>query len=130
MHLATSFRRQAESVKARRSKYGTGFASIHQREAPQRVGSPLTLLLNHSAKETFRERANRSRTVALRQTCCARQKIASHSSVLFVGDSQLQAVYEFLCEPKKAKSKSHMQVLVAVRCAAKGTLLTFVVSAG
>ena len=93
--------------------YGTGAGSIYAREAPsQRPRARSFHAVNGS---TFRERAHSSTAaVALKQMCCAKQRIGSHHVVLFVGDSQLQAVFHHLCDQvKRPACDSHLVFIVA-----------------
>ena len=117
-----------------RDKYGTGTGSIYAREAPH--APPTRAWLSHSssnASSTFRSRAKIMGT-ALRHICCARQRIGTHSSVLLIGDSQLQAVHEHLCDPNSKSAyrrlRSGQRIAAADECIKSHTLLLFVVAAG
>ena len=116
-----------------RDKYGTGFSSIHRREAP-RPGNGESFAWNESAGTTFRKNAERAaRASVLRQACCARRRVGTHRTVLMVGDSQLQAVYEHMCDPSRRRllhSKATTWPAAAEQCTTTSTLLIFVVAAG
>ena len=113
-----------------RDKYGTGFSSIHQREAPDKGKH---LAWNSSAGTTFRAAAQRAIASVLLQACCTRHRVGAFPQILFVGDSQLQAISEHLCDPSKrrlVKAKPDAWPASASSCLTTSTLLVFVVSAG
>ena len=111
-----------------RDKYGTGFTSIHQREAPDHGR-----LLKWNASTTFRAAAMKSSHSVLRQACCTQHQLGSHRMVLFVGDSQAQAIYEHLCNPSRRRllvSKATAWNMAAEQCLNSSTLAVFIVAAG
>jgi hypothetical protein len=73
------------AVPRERDKYGKGFTSIYQREAPNQGA----VHWNASARTTFREAATRAKASVLRQACCTPKRLGTHRVVLMVGDSQV-----------------------------------------
>lgn len=115
-------------MESRRDKYGTGFTSIHQREAPDRGKH-----LQWNASRSFRAVASRARGTVLRQACCAAHKVGSHRMVLFVGDSQLQAIYDHLCDSNSRRllhGKVSTWPAAAETCINSSTLMLMIVAAG
>jgi hypothetical protein len=115
------------------ARFGRGKSSIYRGEAPNRGKA----LRKHPASVasgvslTFRQQAAAAPGKALRRTCCTKYELASHSSALFVGDSQLEALYDYLCDPTVVRSKARSAPSLHQRCTSRGrTMLTMVVSAG
>ena len=131
-----------------RDKYGTGVGSHWQYEAP--LAAKRFQIAAHRQRgaggngntTTFRQRAELAHT-ALRQVCCSSQRLGAHGYVLMVGDSQMQEVYEQLCDAK-TKGNALLRAstgrssdgpvqngrLTATGCIASRTLVVFVVAAG
>lgn len=108
-------------------KYGTGPNSIHRLEAPR--AKPGARATSSERAITFRQRAEQPPLRMLHYTCCARQRLANHRAVLLVGCSQLEALFDHLCDGKAqrgfARSTSSLEA-----CQATRTVLVLVVSAG
>ena len=125
-----------------RDKYGTGVGSHWQYEAPmpnpKRFHDMAARRRRDVGNATFRQRAELAKT-ALRQVCCSSQRLEGHGYVLMVGDSQVQEVYEHLCDAKtkgtaflRGRNDGPVQSgrLTITGCIASRTLLVFVAAAG
>ena len=106
--------------------YGRGKNSIYRREAPGKRGTirddVASAAQGGGTTLSIRERANAAANKVLKRSCCARSKLGQHEAALFVGDSQLEALFDHLCERKtkrcsRAGSTNIVMVVAAGRWA-------------
>lgn len=112
----------------KRDKYGTGAGSINKREAPSKA--PRAPRGNVS----YRVLASNPKNLAQRKVCCSMRPIGEKHALLFVGDSQLEALHEALCDrtPSAIYADPEETGLVFKEecCPVARTLLVFIGAAG
>ena len=100
--------------------YGRGKKSIYRLEAPHRSGGAARVATPaDSVSPSLKERAEADGSRVLKRGCCAKIRLGRHDAALFIGDSQLEALYDHVCERKTKRCNS-----------ATSTRITMVVAAG
>ena len=114
-------------------KYGTGVGSVHRAEAPTRGRQSARLVkgptIPTATKSSWQQRAEQSNKTLLR-TCCASSRLGQHRTVLFVGCSQLENLFDHLCVSGPASVGLGRGKQKHRACMERSTLLAMVVAAG